>query len=423
MNVLVIGSGGREHAIVNSFYKSESVSKIFAIPGNGGTDSLAVNINCDVNDFNSIKEIVLKNEISLVFVGPEDPIVKGIYDYFKSDKSLSSVKIIAPSMKAAALEGSKDFAKKFMIKYGIPTAKYKTFSTQNLNDADAFLESMKSPYVLKADGLAAGKGVLILDDLNEAKDEIRKMIVEQKFGDSSKKVVIEEFLKGIELSCFVLTDGNTFKILPFAKDYKKIGEGDTGLNTGGMGAISPVPFLDSELLNKIKERIVRPTIEGIKKENMEYMGVVFIGLIKVGDEPYVIEYNVRMGDPETEVVFPRIKNDIGELLYCLGGDELENINLEFDERHAATVIMVSGGYPGSYDKNKKISGISNVKDSIVFHAGTKKINEDYYTNGGRVLAITSLTDNYKESLKKSYEEINKIKFENLNYRKDIGFDL
>ncbi|MEK9756327.1 MAG: phosphoribosylamine--glycine ligase [Bacteroidota bacterium] len=423
MNVLVIGSGGREHAIVNSFFKSESVSKIFAIPGNGGTDSLAVNINCDVNDFNSIKEIVLKNEVSLVFVGPEDPIVKGIYDYFKSDQSLSSVKIIAPSMKAAALEGSKDFAKKFMIKYGIPTAKHKTFTTQNLNDADAFLESMKSPYVLKADGLAAGKGVLILDDLNEAKDEIRKMIVEQKFGDSSKKVVIEEFLKGIELSCFVLTDGNTFKILPFAKDYKKIGEGDTGLNTGGMGAISPVPFLDTELLKKIKERIVRPTIEGIKKENMEYIGVVFIGLIKVGDEPYVIEYNVRMGDPETEVVFPRIKNDIGELLFSLGEDEFKNINLEFDERHAATVIMVSGGYPGSYEKNKKISGISNVKDSIVFHAGTKKINEDYYTNGGRVLAITSLTDNYKESLKKSYEEINKIKFENLNYRKDIGFDL
>jgi phosphoribosylamine--glycine ligase len=423
MNVLVIGSGGREHAIVNSFSKSKSVSKIFAIPGNGGTDSLAVNINCDVNDFNSIKAIVIKNEISLVFVGPEDPIVNGIYDYFKSDKSLSSVKIISPSMKAAALEGSKDFAKKFMIKYGIPTAKYKTFTRQNLKEADTFLESMKSPYVLKADGLAAGKGVLILNDLNEAKDEIRKMIVGQKFGDSSKKVVIEEFLNGIELSCFVLTDGNTFKILPFAKDYKKIGEGDKGLNTGGMGAISPVPFLDSELLNKIKESIVRPTIEGIKKENMEYIGVVFIGLIKVGDEPYVIEYNVRMGDPETEVVFPRIKNDMGELLYSLGEDEFENINLEFDERHAATVIMVSGGYPGPYEKNKKISGISNVKDSIVYHAGTKKINDDYYTNGGRVLAITSLTDNYKESLKKSYEEINKIKFENLNYRKDIGFDL
>ena len=423
MNVLVIGSGGREHAIVNSFYKSESVSKIYAIPGNGGTDSLAVNINCDINDFNSIKDIVLKNEISLVFVGPEDPIVNGIYDYFKSDTSLSSVKIIAPSMKAAALEGSKDFAKKFMIKYGIPTAKYKTFTTHNLNDADAFLESMKSPYVLKADGLAAGKGVLILNDLNEAKDEIRKMIVGQKFGDSSKKVVIEEFLNGIELSCFVLTDGNKFKILPFAKDYKKVGEGDTGLNTGGMGAISPVPFLDSGLLNKIIESIVSPTIDGIKKENMDYIGVVFIGLIKVGDEPYVIEYNVRMGDPETEVVFPRIKNDIGELLYSLGEDEFENINLEFDKRHAATVIMVSGGYPGPYEKNKKISGITSVKDSIVFHAGTKKINEDYYTNGGRVLAITSLTDNYKESLKKSYEEINKIKFENLNYRKDIGFDL
>ena len=423
MNVLVIGSGGREHAIVNSFYKSDSVNKIFAIPGNGGTDLLAINIDCDINDFNSIKDIVLNNKISLVFVGPEDPIVNGIYDYFKSDISLTSVKIIAPSMKAAALEGSKDFAKKFMMKYGIPTAKYKTFTTKNLNHADTFLESMKPPYVLKADGLAAGKGVLILNDLNEAKDEIRKMIVEQKFGESSKKVVVEEFLKGIELSCFVLTDGNTFKILPFAKDYKKIGEGDTGLNTGGMGAISPVPFLDAELLNKIKERIVKPTIEGIKKENMEYLGIVFIGLIKVGDDPYVIEYNVRMGDPETEVVFPRIKNDMGELLYSLGEDEFENINLEFDERHAATVIMVSGGYPGHYEKNKKISGISNVKDSIVFHAGTKKINEDYYTNGGRVLAITSLTDNYKESLKKSYEEINKIKFENLNYRKDIGFDL
>ena len=423
MNVLVIGSGGREHAIVNSFYKSDLVNKIFVIPGNGGTDLLAVNIDCDINDFNSIKDIVLNNKISLVFVGPEDPIVNGIYDYFKSDISLTSVKIIAPSMKAAALEGSKDFAKKFMMKYGIPTANYKTFTTKNLNHADTFLESMKPPYVLKADGLAAGKGVLILNDLNEAKDEIRKMIVEQKFGESSKKVVVEEFLKGIELSCFVLTDGNIFKILPFAKDYKKIGEGDTGLNTGGMGAISPVPFLDAELLNKIKERIVKPTIDGIKKENMEYLGIVFIGLIKVGDDPYVIEYNVRMGDPEAEVVFPRIKNDIGKLLYALGEDEFEKINLEFDERHAATVIMVSGGYPGLYEKNKKISGITNVNDSIVFHAGTKKINAEYYTNGGRVLAITSLTNNYKESIKKSYEEINKIKFENLNYRKDIGFDL
>ena len=357
MNVLVLGSGGREHSIITSFTKSKLVNKIYAIPGNGGTSSIATNIQGDVNDFKKIKEEVIKNNISLLFVGPEDPIVNGIYDFFKSDNSLKDIKIIAPSKLAGQLEGSKEFAKKFMQRYDIPTAKHGTFTKENIDQSDAFLESMSPPYVLKADGLAAGKGVLIINNLQEAKDELRSMILDKKFGDSSSKVVIEEFLDGIELSCFVLTDGKNYKTLPFAKDYKKIGEGDTGLNTGGMGAISPVPFLDDKFLEKIEERIIQPTIDGLQKENMEYMGVIFIGLIKVGEDPYVIEYNVRMGDPETEVVFPRIKNDLLDLFSSMGSTEFEDIKLRIDERHAATIIMVSGGYRLNYEKNKRISGI------------------------------------------------------------------
>ena len=423
MNVLVLGSGGREHAIITSFTNSKLVNKIYALPGNGGTSTIATNIQGDVNDFKKIKEEVINNNISLVFVGPEDPIVNGIYDFFKSDNSLKNIKIIAPSKLAGQLEGSKEFAKKFMERYNIPTAKHGTFTKDNIDQSDAFLESMNPPYVLKADGLAAGKGVLILDNLQNAKDELRSMILDKKFGDSSSKVVIEEFLDGIELSCFVLTDGKNYKTLPFAKDYKKIGEGDTGLNTGGMGAISPVPFLDYKFLEKIEERIIKPTIHGIKKENMEYMGVVFIGLIKVGEDPYVIEYNVRMGDPETEVVFPRIKNDLLDLFSSMGSTEFEDIKLQIDDRHAATIIMVSGGYPLDYEKNKIISGLTEETDSIIFHAGTKKVDDNFLTNGGRVIAVTSLSENYKDAVKSSYDQIKKISFDQAYFRQDIGFDL
>ena len=423
MNVLVLGSGGREHAIITSFTNSKLVNKIYALPGNGGTSTIATNIQGDVNDFKKIKEEVINNNISLVFVGPEDPIVNGIYDFFKSDNSLKNIKIIAPSKLAGQLEGSKEFAKKFMERYNIPTAKHGTFTKDNIDQSDAFLESMNPPYVLKADGLAAGKGVLIIDNLQNAKDELRSMILDKKFGDSSSKVVIEEFLDGIELSCFVLTDGMNYKTLPFAKDYKKIGEGDTGLNTGGMGAISPVPFLDNKFLEKIEERIIKPTIYGIKKENMEYMGVVFIGLIKVGKDPYVIEYNVRMGDPETEVVFPRIKNDLLDLFNSMGSTEFEDIKLQIDDRHAATIIMVSGGYPLDYEKNKIISGLTEETDSIIFHAGTKKVDDNFLTNGGRVIAVTSLSENYKDAVKSSYDQIKKISFDQAYFRHDIGFDL
>ena len=423
MNVLVLGSGGREHAIITSFTNSKLVNKIYALPGNGGTSTIATNIQGDVNDFKKIKEEVINNNISLVFVGPEDPIVNGIYDFFKSDNSLKNIKIIAPSKLAGQLEGSKEFAKKFMERHNIPTAKHGTFTKDNIDQSDAFLESMNPPYVLKADGLAAGKGVLIIDNLQNAKDELRSMILDKKFGDSSSKVVIEEFLDGIELSCFVLTDGKNYKTLPFAKDYKKIGEGDTGLNTGGMGAISPVPFLDNKFLEKIEDRIIKPTIHGIKKENMEYMGVVFIGLIKVGQDPYVIEYNVRMGDPETEVVFPRIKNDLLDLFNSMGSTEFEDIKLQIDDRHAATIIMVSGGYPLDYEKNKIISGLTEETDSIIFHAGTKKVDDNFLTNGGRVIAVTSLSENYKDAVKSSYDQIKKISFDQAYFRQDIGFDL
>ena len=423
MNVLVLGSGGREHAIITNFTNSKLVNKIYALPGNGGTSTIATNIQGDVNDFKKIKEEVINNNISLVFVGPEDPIVYGIYDFFKSDSSLKNIKIIAPSKLAGQLEGSKEFAKQFMERYNIPTAKHETFTKDNIDQSDAFLESMNPPYVLKADGLAAGKGVLIIDNLQNAKDELRSMILDKKFGDSSSKVVIEEFLDGIELSCFVLTDGNNYKTLPFAKDYKKIGEGDTGLNTGGMGAISPVPFLDNKFLGKIEERIIKPTMHGIKKENMEYMGVVFIGLIKVGEDPYVIEYNVRMGDPETEVVFPRIKNDLFDLLNSMGSTVFEDIKLQIDDRHAATIIMVSGGYPLDYEKNKIISGLTEETDSLIFHAGTKKVDDNFLTNGGRVIAVTSLSENYKDAVKSSYDQIKKISFDQAYFRHDIGFDL
>ena len=423
MNILIIGGGGREHAVALSVSKSKKCGKIFSLPGNAGTAKIGTNIIGDVNDFKHIKSVVLSKNISVVFVGPEDPIVNGIYDFFKNDKALDKVLIIAPSKSAALLEGSKDFAKVFMKKNKIPTAKYSTFSKENIEKAYSFLEEMKPPYVLKADGLAAGKGVLIINDLNEAKEELKNMLLKNKFGKASSRVVIEEFLDGIELSCFVITNGKEYKVLPFAKDYKKIGESDTGLNTGGMGAISPVPFVDEEFKSKIEEKIIQPTIKGIQDEGMDYLGFVFIGLIKVDGEPYVIEYNVRMGDPETEVVFPRIKSDILELFLALEREKFSLFKLEIDSRFASTVMLVSGGYPLAYEKNIPIHGLDNVHQSLVFHAGTKSQNNIVLTNGGRVLAITSFGDTISKATEKSYKEINKISFEGIYFRKDIGFDL
>ncbi len=423
MNILIIGGGGREHAVALSISKSKKCSKIFTLPGNAGTAKIGQNILGDVNDFKHIKGVVLSNQISVVFVGPEDPIVNGIYDFFKTDKALKDVVIIAPAKAAALLEGSKDFAKVFMQKNNIPTAKYSTFSKENLEEAYSFLDEMKPPYVLKADGLAAGKGVLIINDLNEAKQELENMLLKNKFGKASSRVVIEEFLDGIELSCFVITNGKDYKILPFAKDYKKIGESDIGLNTGGMGAISPVPFIDTDFKKKIEDRIIKPTIRGIQQERMDYIGFIFIGLIKVKGEPYVIEYNVRMGDPETEVVFPRIKSDILELFLVLDTEEFPCFDLEIDPRFASTIMLVSGGYPLDYRKNIPIHGLDNVNQSLVFHAGTKSQNNETLTNGGRVLSITSFGDTIAKATKCCYETITKISFEDMYFRKDIGFDL
>ena len=423
MNILIIGGGGREHSIARSISISKNCNKIYILPGNAGTAEVGENIEGDVNDFNLIKKTVLSNQISVVFVGPEDPIVNGIYDFFKKEQSLKDVLIVAPGKRAAKLEGSKDFAKVFMKKNNIPTAKYATFSKETIQQAYSFLDQMKPPYVLKADGLAAGKGVLILNNLNEAKKELDNMLLKNKFGKASNRVVIEEFLDGIELSCFVLTNGKDYKILPFAKDYKKIGEADTGLNTGGMGAVSPVPFLDEKLKIKIEEKIIKPTVKGIQDERMDYIGFIFIGLIKVKDEPYVIEYNVRMGDPETEVVFPRIKSDILDLLLALETEKFPLLDLDIDSRVAATVMLVSGGYPLAYEKHIPISGLRDINQSIVFHAGTKTQDNKILTNGGRVCAITSFGETINKATDTCYKEIQKISFKGMSFRKDIGFDL
>ena len=423
MNILIIGGGGREHSIARSISISKNCNKIYILPGNAGTAEVGENIEGDVNDFNLIKKTVLSNQVSVVFVGPEDPIVNGIYDFFKKEQSLKDVLIVAPGKRAAKLEGSKDFAKVFMKKNNIPTAKYATFSKETIQQAYSFLDQMKPPYVLKADGLAAGKGVLILNNLNEAKQELDNMLLKNKFGKASNRVVIEEFLDGIELSCFVLTNGKDYKVLPFAKDYKKIGEADTGLNTGGMGAVSPVPFLDEKLKIKIEEKIIKPTVKGIQDERMDYIGFIFIGLIKVKDEPYVIEYNVRMGDPETEVVFPRIKSDILDLLLALETDTFPLLDLDIDSRVAATVMLVSGGYPLAYEKHIPISGLRDINQSIVFHAGTKTQDNKILTNGGRVCAITSFGETINKATDTCYKEIQKISFKGMSFRKDIGFDL
>ena len=423
MIILLLGSGGREHALAWKMTQSEKCSKLFVAPGNAGTDSIANNVSINILDFQAIKDFVLKENIQMLVVGPEDPLVNGIYDFFKNDSQLQNILVIGPTRIGAQLEGSKEFAKEFLVKHNIPTAAYNSFTAKTVENGCDFLETLQPPYVLKADGLAAGKGVLIIQDLEEAKTELRNMLIHQKFGVASTKVVIEEFLDGIELSCFVLTDGKNYKILPTAKDYKRIGEGDTGLNTGGMGAISPVPFADEKLMQKIEERIVKPTIEGLQKDGIEYKGFVFIGLIISKGEPMVIEYNVRMGDPETEVVIPRIKSDLVDLFLSTSNQTLDKFSLDLDRRTAATIMVVSGGYPEDYGKGFEISGLENIEGSIAFHAGTKLDNGKVVTNGGRVIAVTSYGDTFREATKKSYQNIDKLHFDKMYYRKDIGFDL
>ena len=423
MKVLLLGSGGREHALAWKIAQSSILDELFIAPGNAGTKKHGKNVDLSPTDFDAIKEFVIAQQIDMVIVGPEEPLVNGIYDFFQADEQLKKVGIIGPSKFGAQLEGSKDFAKAFMARHAIPTAKYGTFTAETIAQGLSFLEAMKGPYVLKADGLAAGKGVLILSDLDEAKAELKSMLLDEKFGAASSKVVIEQFLDGIELSVFVLTDGESFKLLPEAKDYKRIGEGDTGLNTGGMGAISPVPFADASFMDKVHNRIIVPTIKGLKTEKITYKGFVFFGLISVKGDPYVIEYNCRMGDPETEVVIPRLKSDILDLFEGVASNTLSERDIQFIDKSAATVMMVSGGYPGDYEKGKSIFGLNGIVDSIVFHAGTSADGPSVLTAGGRVLAVTSYGKNLELALEKSYDSISKINFDGAYYRKDIGQDV
>lgn len=423
MRVLLLGSGGREHAMAWKMNQSSILEALFIAPGNAGTQQLGTNVQLNPNDFEAVKEFVLANDIETVVVGPEDPLVNGIVDFFQADEALKNVPVIGPNKEAAQLEGSKDFAKKFMKRHNIPTAKYETFTKDTLEEGYKFLESMKAPYVLKADGLAAGKGVLILDNLKDAKQELKSMLSDAKFGDASSRVVIEQFLSGIELSCFVITDGDSFKILPEAKDYKRIGEGDTGLNTGGMGAVSPVPFANPTFLDKVKNQVIIPTVKGLKADGIEYKGFIFFGLINVKNEPFVIEYNCRMGDPETEVVMPRLKSDLLDLIEGVATNTLSERDIQFDNRHAATVMMVSGGYPEAYEKGKQIYGLNTVANSIVFHAGTASDGPVVKTAGGRVLAATSYGKDLASALETSYNTLEKIEFDKSFYRKDIGHDV
>ena len=424
MNVLILGSGAREHAFCWKLKKSNNIGKIYVAPGNAGTLKIAENLGLDILNFNDLKIIIIDHSINLVIVGPEIPLIEGVVDFINNDSDLNSVLVVGPSKAGAMLEGSKDFSKEFMFKHNIPTARYKSFKQENLENGLAYLDSVSPPYVLKADGPAAGKGVLIIDNVQEAKKELVNMLQNEKFGTSGHNVVIEEFLDGIELSCFVLTDGKSYKILPYAKDYKRIGEGDKGLNTGGMGAVSPVPFADKNFLEKIEDRIIIPTIKGLKSDNLPYKGFVFIGLIMVKNEPYVIEYNVRMGDPETQVVLPRIKSDFLNLMICTAKKTLNSCEIEISDDTYTNVVMVAGGYPEGYEKGNVITGVpENTEETIIFHAGTKEMKNDITTNGGRVLSVVSKGLDHKQALSKSYKTVSKINFKDKNYRKDIGFDL
>lgn len=422
MNILLLGSGGREHALAWKIKQSNKIDNLYVAPGNAGTSNIAENVDINISDFEEIKKLTIAKNIHMVVVGPEQPLVDGIADYFIGNPELKDIPLIGPVKAGAILEGSKDFAKDFMSKHNIPTAKYKSFDKTRLREGEKFLETLQAPYVLKADGLAAGKGVLIINDINEAKKALAEML-EGQFGDASSTVVIEEFLDGIELSVFIITDGKSYKILPEAKDYKRIGEGDTGLNTGGMGAVSPVPFANSQFLSKVEETIIKPTIKGLIKEGIKYKGFIFFGLMNVKGNPYVIEYNVRMGDPETEAVIPRVKSDIVDLLKHTANETLDEAEYEIDERACTTVMLVSKGYPGSYNKGKEIRNTDKINDSILFHAGTKKQGSDIITNGGRVIAVSSYGKNMEDALAKSYKNAEIIEFEGKNYRNDIGFDL
>ena len=423
MKVLLLGSGGREHAFAWKIAQSSVLEELYIAPGNAGTRAHGTNVDINTSDFEAVKAFVLEKKINMVVVGPEDLLVLGIHDFFLADDQLKNIPVIGPDKEGAQLEGSKDFSKKFMARHNIPTAKYATFTKDTLSEGYAFLESLKPPFVLKADGLCAGKGVLILDNLPEAKAELKNMLADAKFGEASSRVVIEQFLKGIELSVFVITDGDSFKILPEAKDYKRIGEGDLGLNTGGMGAISPVPFADETFKEKIKNQIIIPTVKGLKSEGIVYKGFIFFGLISVKGEPYVIEYNCRMGDPETEVVIPRLKSDILDLFEGVASGTLSERDVLFDDRSACTIMMVSGGYPEAFEKGKQIYGLNAVTDSIVFHAGTSADGPAVMSNGGRVLSITSYGKDLNVALRRSYDTAEKIEFENAYYRTDIGFDV
>jgi phosphoribosylamine--glycine ligase len=422
MKILILGSGGREHALAWKLAQSKKVERVFTAPGNAGTMVVGENLKLDPENFEEVRRAVLNYDINLVIVGPEAPLVSGIKDFFVSDERLSKIPLIGPDRSAARLEGSKDFAKAFMTRHNIPTASYKSFDISTVEYARDYLRTLKPPYVIKADGLAAGKGVLIIDNISTAEAEIRAML-NGKFGSAGAKVVIEQFLKGIELSAFVITDGKTYKLLPAAKDYKRIGEGDTGLNTGGMGSVSPVTFADSAFMKKVEERIIGPTISGLASEGIEYKGFIFFGLINVTGEPYVIEYNVRLGDPETESIIPRITSDLFDLIEGVAKGDLDKRRIEIDRRYVATVMIASGGYPGNYEKGKPISGLDLVNDCVVFHSGTKLEGGDTITSGGRVLAVSSWGKTMREALSGCYENAGKLSFDGIYFRKDIGFDL